>query len=153
MHRTADLALRLSGHTPGKLLADPDVWFPVNAQLAGIDPWSDSPIERTRYMVYQRKMSVDAASLRAQLQVAVDPSKAHDALTAYLDLALPEPVGVAEAKERSIERQLDEVANMAPIPLSSLRIGSVIGTEPPDVTDRPRRDIELPKTIGTGRKI
>lgn len=131
-------------------MSDPEVWFPVNAQLAGLDPWSASPLDQLKYQVFQRRMSVDAAALRAQLVAAADPSKAFEALTEYLDIAIPEAKGVQEAREASKEMLLEEIANMKPIPLSSITMGTAIESAPP-APSAPRTTFEPPKTFGLGR--
>ena len=139
MQYAPDLAEHHLGARTGKLLSEPDVWFPVNAQLAGIDPWSDSPQERLRYMVFQRKMEVEALQTKAILMALVNPEKAEKAAQDYFAVIMP----VSDAEERRREwlqeQQLKAIEQMGPIPLSEVSFGQPLGKEGATVSERPRR--------------
>lgn len=99
------------------------IWYPVNAQLDGLDPLSESPQDRLRYMVYQRRLLVEALKAKAMLVAMVNPKEAPKAAEDYFSIALP--VSDSETLRRDLAREtmMREVAKMAPIPLSTMRFG------------------------------
>lgn len=109
------MAQRGTGDRPGKLLSDPAVWYPVNAILDGVDPFSDSPVERMRYMVYQRRSDVDTLKTKALLTAMINPERAAKAFEDYIGVVMPVSAEVIEARERERDRQVAEIDTMAPI--------------------------------------
>lgn len=119
------MALGGVGGRAGKLLKDPAFWYPVNAIIDGLDPWSDSPLERAKYSVYQQRLYVDAMKAQAWMVAAANPEKAGDALKKYLDVALPVDPLALRMKEQADARRVEDIANMGPIDPSTIRFGNV----------------------------
>lgn len=114
------MAQRGVGDRPGKLLSDPAVWYPVNAVLDGVDPFSDNPVERMRYMVYQRRADVETLKTKALLTAMVCPERAAKAFEDYIGVVMPVSAEVLEARERERDRQVAEIDNMAPIGMDKI---------------------------------
>ena len=87
----------------------------MNAILDGVDPFSDSPVERMKYMVYQRRADVDTLKTKALLAAMISPEKAAKAFEDYIGVVMPVSAEVIEARERERDRQVMEIDNMAPI--------------------------------------
>ena len=79
-----------------------------------------------QYLVYQRRMMLEAMKTQAMCIAYVNPEGAQDAMKAYLDIAMPiDPEQIAAA-ERDKERQLDDVANMGAFSLDNFSFGTPI---------------------------
>lgn len=114
------MAQRGVGDRFRKFLADPAVWYPVNAVLDGVDPFSDNPVERMKYMVYQRRSDVETLKTKALLTAMVCPERAAKAFEDYIGVVMPVSAEVLEARERERDRQVAEIDNMAPIGMDKI---------------------------------
>ena len=96
--------------------------------IDGVDPWSTLPSEQFRYAVYQQRMSLDILQTQVIAQAILSgPDKAQAAMEQYLDAAVPLSQDVITRRDRGKERLLEEIANMAPVPVSEIRLGNPIG--------------------------
>jgi len=106
------------------------VWYSVTAMLDGIDPGSDIPVERMKFIIYQRRMQLDALKTQALLLALLNPGKADEAAKAYFDMALPvDKAQQALAAQRN-EDLVKEIEKMGPIPLSSVIVGNPQADQP-----------------------
>ena len=92
------------------------VWFAVNAQLDGVDPGSANPLERLKYVVYQRRLLVEALKTKAMLYAMLgEAEKASTAAKEYFTTAFP----ISKADEAVVKarkaRAIDELEQMGPI--------------------------------------
>ena len=101
------------------------MWFTVNAAIDGIDAGSEDPIERMKFFVYQRRMYLDVLKTKALLTATLAPERAAEVAKAYLELAIPTSEEEIKKAEFKKELMLQEVANMKPIPISSIRLGNM----------------------------
>jgi hypothetical protein len=92
----------------------------VNASIDGIASDSDEPAECLKYMIYQRRMLVEAMKTKALLLATLDPDSAQKAAQEYFRLAIPVSAESEAARLRKRTKQLDEWTDMAPIPLSEV---------------------------------
>ena len=92
------------------------VWFAVNAQLDGVDPGSDLPSDRLKFVVYQRRLLLEAMKTKATLQALCGQAEAA-AKTAsmYIEMAIPVNKLAEGEKDRRMEEKLQEIAEMAPV--------------------------------------
>ena len=74
-----------------------------------------------KFLVYQRRMMVEAMQTQAMAVSIVNPEKAQKAIENYLKVALPVDPEVVAARERANERRVESLASAAPIPFSSIR--------------------------------
>lgn len=92
-----------------------------------------------RYLVFQRKMEIEALQTKAILMALVNPEQAETAARDYFEMIMP----VSEAEERRKawvqEQQLKDIEQMGPIPLSQVTFGQSLGREGATVSERPRR--------------
>jgi hypothetical protein len=89
MQHAAGLAEHGHGTRTGKLIDDPDIWFAVNAQIDGVDPHGESPVERLKYAVYQRRYLVDALKTKALLLASLQNERAAEAAKEYFAAVMP----------------------------------------------------------------
>lgn len=122
------------GDRTGKLLTDPEVWYPVSAVLDGVDPWSESPIERLKFLVYQRRQMLAAIQVQLLVQAHLDPKHAAELLANYLSMAVPIDPRSEAVRIRERASVLEEVANMGPIKVGQLRV-------PANVDERPASSV------------
>ena len=61
----------------------------MNATIDGIDPFSESPVERLQFFVYMQRMTVEALKTQALLLSTLNPEKAAKAAQDYLEAVLP----------------------------------------------------------------
>jgi hypothetical protein len=116
------------GARTGKLMSDPAVWYPINAKIDGIDAGSPNPIEHLKYMVYQRRMFIEALRTKALLLAILHNEGAADAAKAYIEMSVPfdqEEVKLSELRKEQIVQDIDK---MLPIALSSVRVGTPTGS-------------------------
>lgn len=123
MHDDASAHECSAGARPGKLIKDPSVWFPVNAAIDGLDTGSSSPIERLKFIVYQRRMFIESAKTKALLMALINPDKAADCAQAYMEMVIPTDPEDAKLDELRKEQLVKEVEQMGPIPLSQVKVG------------------------------
>ena len=105
-------------------MKDPGFWFPVNATIDGIDPWSESPIEQAKYAVYRMRLQVEAMKAAAGMTAAAAPEQAGNALKDYLAVALPEDPMTAKLRVLAKQDQAKTVEQMAPIHVSRVKFGA-----------------------------
>lgn len=116
MRKHGNVHERFAGVRTGKLLADPVVWFAVNARLDGVDPGSESPVTRLTYIVYQRRLLLEALKNKAMLLALIDDKeKAAKTAQSYLEMAIPMSKLVKEQRDSKVERQMKEIEEMGPI--------------------------------------
>lgn len=128
MPQHGDLPQRGAGGGAGKLLKDPEAWYPVNAIIDGLDPWSENPTEKLKFAVYQQRMSHEILQTQVIAQAILSgPDQAQKAMQNYLDSAVPLSESVQRRRERAKERLLKEIENMAPIPISQVSLGKPVG--------------------------
>lgn len=102
----------------------------MNASIDGIAPFSDDPVERMRFMVYQRRMTVEAMKTKALLVAALNPDKAQQAAQEYFELAVPVDEASQAERDRQRLKQLDELDTMAPITVGQIKAGGAMeGTQ------------------------
>lgn len=118
------------GARPGKLLKDPSIWYPVNAALDGLDPWSDNPQELLRFAVYQRRMMLEALRTESLMMASSNPEAAAKVAERYREHAVPVDPEEAELEMFRREREMKEIAKMGPISLSEIKLGKRIGGDP-----------------------
>ena len=104
-------------------MKDPVVWYTVNAQLDGIDPGSEIPNERLKFLVYQRRMLLAVMRDKAMMLSAIDGGMAQKVMKEYLDLQIPTDPEVAKLHDYRFEKTLDDIEKMGPIPLTSFTFG------------------------------
>lgn len=131
MRQHADLAGRKAGGQPGKLLRDPAIWFPVNAAIDGLDPWSPDPRDMMKYLVYQRRSLVEALRTQALMAAYINPEQAVDLAKQYIEVMIPTDPASLKAMEEARAQEMAEIAKMDPIPMSSARIGEPAGGRRP----------------------
>ena len=73
-------------------------------------------------MVHQRRQVVEALKAKALITAAVNPEKAVDAATAYLEVALPTDPMEARAKDLLREQTIEAIGRLAPISTSSIKL-------------------------------
>lgn len=61
----------------------------MNAAIDGIDPFSESPVERLQFFVYMQRMTIEAMKTQALLLASLQSEKAKEAAQAYLAAVLP----------------------------------------------------------------
>ncbi len=109
----------------------------MTAALAGIDAGSDNPIERLRFLVFQRQQVMEVMKTKAiMLSSLGNADGAQKAATEYLDMAIPIGSEDAELQAYRKERLMKEIEKMAPIPLSSIRFGDAIKREAFEILDK-----------------
>lgn len=126
MQYSSDLDERPAGAEPGGILSDPLVWYPVNALIDGVDPYSDLPTDRLTYLVYQRRMAVEALKARALITASINPEQAAEAAKAYFSVAIPVDPAAEAQKVMRREATLRDFAKMGPIGLENVKVGSPI---------------------------
>lgn len=110
------LPQRRAGARAGKLVADPVVWFAVNAQIDGVDPGSDIAAERLKYVVYQRRLLVEALKTKAMLYAMLgEADRASQAAKEYFDMAFPVSKEAAEQARARKEKALADIEKMGPL--------------------------------------
>jgi len=86
----------------------------MNAVLDGIDPGSESPVERLKFATYQRRMLLGALKDKAMLLAMTDQKEAASKVaTAYLEMLIPISKMAEHAKEAALEERLREVEAMS----------------------------------------
>jgi hypothetical protein len=91
--------------------------------IDGLDPGSSNPVERLKYVVYQRRLFIDSAKTKALLMALINPDKASECAQAYMELAIPTDPEDAKLDELRKEQLVKEVEQMGPIPLSQVKVG------------------------------
>jgi hypothetical protein len=79
-----------------------------------------------RYMVYQRRMTVDALKTKALLLASLDPERASKAAQDYFECAIPVDDKSREDRQRDRERELEQIANAEPIHMSQIKTGAAL---------------------------
>lgn len=112
-------------------MKDPTIWYTLNAQLDGVDTGSDTPHDRLKLLVYQRRMILAAMRDQAMLLAAVEGGgeKAQTLLKEYLSLQTPIDPEIKRLRDYRWEKTLDELEGMEPISLGSFRFGMPLGPE------------------------
>lgn len=110
-------------------MKDPVVWFTVNAQLDGIDPGSENPNERLKFLVYQRRMMLAVMRDKAMMLSAIDGGAAQKVMKEYLSLQIPTDPELAKLHDHRFEKTLDDIEKMGPIPLTSFQFGAAMSSE------------------------
>jgi hypothetical protein len=83
-----------------------------------------------RFMVYQRRMLVEAMKTKALILAAINPDKAVQAAQEYMEMCIPIDEGSQDELMRRRERELDELTNMKPITVGQIKAGSALsGTQ------------------------
>jgi hypothetical protein len=90
-----------------------------------VDPWSDYPVDRMRYLIYTRRLGVEAMKTRALLFAAVGHEKTNEAMTEYMEMAVPYDKQAVEAEMRKKEIMAKRFAEGAPIKAGSIRVASL----------------------------
>lgn len=138
MRVTTGLGEHPTGARTGKLLADPAVWYPVNAAIDGIDVGSDSPIDRMKFMVYQHRLGIEALKTKALLLAALQSPEVGKAAEAYLNLAVPMALGTQALELARKERQMGAFLKMGPIKAGDIKATGAPSL-PPSSMHRPDR--------------
>lgn len=112
-------------------MKDPTVWYTLNAQLDGLDTGSDTPHDRLKLLVYQRRMLLAAMRDQAMLYAAVEGGgeKAQTVLKEYLEMQVPIDPEIKRLKDYRWEKTLDDLENMGPVSLGSFRFGTPLDPE------------------------
>jgi hypothetical protein len=84
-----------------------------------------------KYLVYQRRSLVDALRTQALMAAYINPEQAVDLAKQYLEAMIPTDPETLKAIEENRAKEMAEVAKMAPIPFSSVRVGEPAGGRPP----------------------
>ena len=106
------------------------IWFAVNAQLDGLDPGSENVLERTKYLVYQRRMLVDALKNKAMLLAMIDQKEqAATVAQAYLDMVIPPSKMAKQQKEMALEQELAEIEKLGPMKGRAVSTGELVQRE------------------------
>lgn len=83
-----------------------------------------------RYMVYQRRMLVEAMKTKALLVASLNPEGAQKAAQEYMEIAIPVEEGARDDQLRQREKELDALADMKPIQIGGIRTGAALsGTQ------------------------
>ena len=83
-----------------------------------------------RFMVYQRRMLVEAMKTKAILTAAINPERTEKAAQDYFELAIPVDERSEEETRRAHERELDALADMKPITVGQIKTGAALqGTQ------------------------
>jgi len=97
-------------------MADPVVYYTVNAQLDGVDTGSDNLQERMKFFVYQRRMLMDALKTKAMfLAMMGNGEAAAKAAGEYMEMAVPITVESKLEHQASLDARMNEIAKMAPL--------------------------------------
>lgn len=78
-----------------------------------------------RYLVYTRRLGVEAMKTRALLFAAVGHEKTNEAMTEYMEMAVPYDKAALEESMRRKELFAKRFAESAPIKAGSIRIASL----------------------------
>lgn len=76
-----------------------------------------------RYVIHQRRMSVEAMQTQAMAMAFINPDKAKEAFDRYINAAVPIPEEIALRRDRERDRLVREVNEMDPIALKNMRFG------------------------------
>lgn len=91
------------------------MWFSVNAQLDGVDAGSENPVDRMKYMVYQRRLMLEALKNKAMLLAMVDNKEASAKVAeSYIEMAIPASKLVKQQRELAVQQQMEEIEKMGP---------------------------------------
>lgn len=84
--------------------------------MDGVDPGSENPLERLKYVVYQRRLLIEALKTKAMLYAMLgDGDKASAAAKEYFNTAFPVAhVDLIRAQAKK-ERAIDELEQMGPM--------------------------------------
>lgn len=93
----------------------------MNAQIDGLDPYSDSVLDQVQFAVYQKRSTIEALKVKALILAACDPEKAVQAAKDYLKAAVPVGEGSEERAEAKREADMAAISSMGPISMDQLR--------------------------------
>jgi hypothetical protein len=83
-----------------------------------------------KFMVYERRMLIEALKTKALLVATLNPDRAEKAAQDYMEMAIPVGEGALDERLKRRERELEEIANMKPITLGQIKAGqSLQGTQ------------------------
>jgi hypothetical protein len=83
--------------------------------LDGVDPGSASPVERLKFVVYQRRLLLEAMKNKAMLQAMCGQAEAAaKTATSYIKMAIPVSRLIEAQRERDMDKQLKEIEEMGP---------------------------------------
>ncbi len=116
-------------------MKDPVVWYTINAQLDGLDTGSDSPHDRMKFLVYQRRMLLSVIRDKALILATINAEGAQKAFKEYMDLQIPTDPQIKKLQDFRFEKTLDEIEKTGPIPLSSFSFGIPLGQGLPDIEE------------------
>lgn len=84
-------------------------------------------MERMRFMVHQRRMTVEALKTKALLVAMLNPERAEKAAQDYFEAAMPVSEDARDQQLKSREQELEEIANMKPITMGQIKAGQTMG--------------------------
>jgi len=83
-----------------------------------------------RFVVYQRRMTVEALKTKALLMAMLNPERAEKAAQDYFEAAMPVSEDARDEQLKAREKELEDVANMKPISLGAVKAGGAMqGTQ------------------------
>jgi len=89
----------------------------MNAVLDGVDPGSDSPHERMKFAVYQRRLLLNALRDKAMLLAMIggNEEKASAVAEAYIEAAIPVTRHAEIVRKLALEEQVRQIESMGPV--------------------------------------
>ena len=79
-----------------------------------------------RFMVYQRRMTVDFMKTKALLMAALNPEQAERSAREYTEMAVPIGPDALDEQLKAREREIAELDTMEPIRMGQLKTGPAI---------------------------
>lgn len=79
-----------------------------------------------RFMVYQRRMLVEALKTKALLVATLNPDAAQKAAQEYMEVAIPIEEGAQDEMLKRREKELESLADMKPIQVGQIKQGGAL---------------------------
>jgi hypothetical protein len=106
------------------------IWFSVNARLDGVDPGSANPMERLKYLVYQRRLLLEALKTKALLLALIDNKEAAAKVaTSYFEMVIPEGKMAKLERDAALSARLAEIEAMGPQEMRAITTEELIRRE------------------------
>jgi len=130
------------------------IWFSVNARLDGVDPGSANPQERLQYLVYQRRLLLDALKTKAILLALIDNKEAAAKVaTSYFEMIIPEGRMARLERDAALEARMAEIEAMGPQEMRAVSTAELIQREQARLDEINRKSGKQPKAVPKQRRL
>jgi hypothetical protein len=135
-------------------LSDPVCWFSACAIQDGINAGSSNPVDRFQYLVYQRRLLLEALKTKAMLLALLDNKEsAAKVATSFFELAIPEGKMAKLAKDAALDARMREIESMVPENMRAVSTAEMVSRERARIDEITRKAGKMPKVTPQGKPL